>query len=61
MDARTKLKGILYVMYQVEKDLVSLQNVYNDHRSCIEESARMAGDILSNIEGHIKDINEGKE
>jgi hypothetical protein len=61
MDARTKLKGILYVMYQVEKDLTSLQNVYTDSRGNIDEANTCAGTIIMNIESHIKDINEGKE
>ena len=61
MDAIDKLKGILYMMRVAEKDLTSLQNVYNDKRSNIEESNRMVGDIISNIEGHLADLKEGIE
>lgn len=61
MDARSTLKGILYIMYKVEKDLTALQNVYTDHKGSIADSAIFAGDIISNLEGHIKDINEGVE
>ena len=61
MDAIIKLHGILYMAHQIEKDLVALQKVYHDSRSNLDESARFAGDIISNVEGHLKDIKEGEE
>jgi hypothetical protein len=61
MDAIIKLHGILYMAYQMEKDLVALQKVYHDHRGSLDESARMAGDIITNVEGHLKDIRKGAE
>lgn len=61
MDAIIKLHGILYMAYQIEKDLVELLKVYHDNRGNLVESARMAGDIITNIEGHLQDLKEGRE
>lgn len=48
-------------MHTVEKDLTDLMNVYHDHRGSLEDSATFAGDIITNVEGHLKDLREGKE
>lgn len=61
MDTKTKLKGILYMMHGIEKDLVEIGKSYADKRSNISESAYFSGNIITNIEGHIKDIETGVE
>ena len=61
MDLITKMQSILYVMRTVEKDLTDLMKSYDDNRGNLDESSRMAGDIITNVEGHIRDITEGKE
>jgi hypothetical protein len=61
MDAIIKLHAILYMAYQIEKDLVALQKNYHDLRGNLDKSAGLAGDIITRIEGHLKDIQKGVE
>lgn len=51
----------LAMAVELEQALNKLTKRYTDHRGNLEESMRCISDIITNIEGHQKDIAEGKE
>lgn len=56
-----KLFAAKYHATQVQTLMAELQGQYEDERGNLEESHRMAADILLNISGHENDIERGVE
>jgi len=56
-----QIESIIVLAKSLEKMLDTLGKHYLDHRSSINESLRMAGDIIENMQGHKEDIAKGLE
>lgn len=59
--ASDKLTFCISQLKQIEIFLASMKFEYADHRGNIEESHEYCEYMLANLEGHQKDIQEGKE
>jgi hypothetical protein len=58
---RDEFLGMIYSLNVIKKDLLKARQRYVDHRGNLDEAEMFVDDALSNIEGHLKDMEEGKE
>lgn len=56
-----KIESIIVMATSMEKMLSELERSCLDHRGNIEESLRMAGDIIECMQGHRRDVEAGLE
>lgn len=55
------VQEVLDMAVNLEQALDKLTKQYIDHRCNLDESMRFISDIISNLEGHQKDIEDGIE
>ncbi len=59
--AKPTIQDTLDMAIELEQAINKLTKRYIDHRGNLDEAMRFISDIICNLEGHQKDIAEGKE
>lgn len=58
---RYTLEQTIEMAKKLEQSINRFTKEFNDHRGCLSESMDSIADIIANLEGHQRDIQEGKE
>ena len=59
--AKPTVADTLAMAIELEQSINKLTTRYADHRGNLDEAMRCISDIITNLEGHQKDMAEGKE